>query len=124
NDTEYAFRQDSDFHYLTGFDDPDSIAVLRPNAPDGKRYLPYVRGHETRREAYEGTRPGPEGAVAQYGADAAHPNTEFFASLSRYDAPTRAFTGLLRVVEILYFSEGGASAWAKKLKAPIEPMRA
>jgi len=124
NDTEYAYRQDSDFHFLTGFDDPDSIAVLRPNAPDGKRYILYVRGHETRREAYEGTRPGPEGAVAQYGADAAHPNTEFFASLSRYDAPTRSFTGLLPGVESLYLSDGGDSAWAEKLKAAIEPMRA
>ena len=57
NDTEYPYRQDSDFHYVTGFDEPDSVAVLRPNASDGKRYLLYVRAHDPRREAYDGARP-------------------------------------------------------------------
>ena len=91
NDTEYAFRQDSDFHYVTGFDEPDAVAVLRPGAADGKRYILYVQAHDPRREAYEGTRPGPEGAMAKYGADAAFPVGEFFGSLSRYEPATRGF---------------------------------
>ena len=124
NDTEYPYRQDSDFHYVTGFDEPEATAVLRPSASDGKRYVLYVRGHDARREAYEGLRPGPEGAVAQYGADAAHPNSELFAALSRYEPPTRSFSGLLAGVETVYVSDGGDSAWAEKLKAAIEPMRA
>ena len=30
NDVYYNYRQDSDFHYLTGFGEPDSVAVLIP----------------------------------------------------------------------------------------------
>ncbi|MFM7708000.1 MAG: aminopeptidase P N-terminal domain-containing protein, partial [Gammaproteobacteria bacterium] len=33
NDVEYAYRQDSDFHYLTGFGEPESVAVLVPGRP-------------------------------------------------------------------------------------------
>src|SRR5687767_14316819 len=39
NDTEYPFRQDSDFHYLTGFDEPDSVAVLTPGHPEHRFVL-------------------------------------------------------------------------------------
>jgi Xaa-Pro aminopeptidase len=124
NDTEYAYRQDSDFHYLTGLDEPDSVAVLRPGAPDGKHYILYVRGHDLRREAYDGARPGPEGAIALYGAEAAYPIAEFFASLSRYDPATRSFAGHLSGVEAIYVSDGGDAAWADRLKAVVEPMRA
>ncbi|HEY4230046.1 MAG TPA: aminopeptidase P N-terminal domain-containing protein, partial [Thermoanaerobaculia bacterium] len=37
NDTEYTYRQDSDFYYLTGIDENDVTAVFRPNAPDKMR---------------------------------------------------------------------------------------
>jgi len=124
NDTEYPYRQDSDFHYLTGFDEPDSVAVLRPNASDGRRYLLYVRAHDARREAYDGARPGPEGAVAEYGADAAYPISDFLSSLSRYDAITRSFTGNLAGVETVYLSDAGDAAWAEKVRAVVDPMRA
>jgi Xaa-Pro aminopeptidase len=125
NDTEYAYRQDSDFHYLTGFDEPDSVAVFRPNAPDGKRYLLYVRAHDARREAYDGTRPGPEGAVAEYGADAAYPISDFLPSLSRYEATTRSFSGHLSgVVETVYLADAGDAAWADKVRGAMDPMRA
>jgi Xaa-Pro aminopeptidase len=30
NDTHYRFRQDSDFFYLTGFEEPDALAVIKP----------------------------------------------------------------------------------------------
>jgi len=43
NDTEYLYRQDSDLWYLTGIEDPDAIAVLRPNAADGKKYIVFVK---------------------------------------------------------------------------------
>ncbi|HYB52764.1 MAG TPA: aminopeptidase P N-terminal domain-containing protein, partial [Thermoanaerobaculia bacterium] len=124
NDTEYPYRQDSDFHYLTGFDEPDSVAVFRPNAPDGTRYFLYVRAHDARREAYDGARPGPEGAVAEYGADAAYPISDFLPSLSRYEATTRSFSGHLSGVETVYLSDGGDAAWTDKVRGVMEPMRA
>src|SRR5262249_26407368 len=60
HDTEYPYRQDSDFYYLTGLEEPDSIAVLRPGASNGKSYVLFVRPHDARRETWQGARPGPD----------------------------------------------------------------
>ena len=60
-DTHYRFRQDSDFRYLTGFPEPDSIAVLAPGRPEGE-YLLFVRPRDAAREIWDGYRAGPEGA--------------------------------------------------------------
>ena len=38
-DCEYPFRQDSDFWYLTGFDEPEAIALFLPHRPEGEKYL-------------------------------------------------------------------------------------
>jgi Xaa-Pro aminopeptidase len=124
NDTEYPYRQDSDFYYLTGCEEPDAVVLLRPGAPDGKPYILFVRGHDARREAYEGRRPGPEGAVSQYGADAAFPVEDFVKDLTRFDAATRAFTGYLAGADKIYLSDGGDAAWAQKLRETLEPLRA
>ena len=72
NDVEYNYRQDSDFHYLTGFDEPEAVAVLVPGRPQGE-YILFVRERNPEREIWDGKRAGPAGAVAQYGADDAFP---------------------------------------------------
>ena len=41
-DCEYPFRQDSDFWYLTGFDEPEAIALFLPHRPEGEKYLLFV----------------------------------------------------------------------------------
>jgi len=68
NDVEHEYRQDSDFFYLTGFDEPESVAVL-----DGKdRTLTlFVRPRDREREIWDGPRAGVDGARETYGADAA-----------------------------------------------------
>jgi Xaa-Pro aminopeptidase len=71
-DTEFPFRQDSDFHYLTGFDHPHAVAVLRTDG--GPAYTLFVEPRDRAAETWTGYRPGVEGAVADYGADEAHPN--------------------------------------------------
>ena len=76
NDTEYRYRQDSDFYYLTGFHEPEAIAVVAPNREEGK-YLLFVRPRDPERETWEGRRAGVEGAVSEYGADAAFKTEEF-----------------------------------------------
>ena len=124
NDVEYVYRQDSDFYYLTGWEEPDAVAVLRPNVADGKRYVLFVRGHDARREAYEGKRPGPEGAVSQFGADEAFPADEFFRGLARYEAGSRSFTGTLVGVEKVHLADGGDGPWAQKFREAVETMRA
>ncbi len=73
-DSEFPFRQDSDFHYLTGFDEPDAVCVLR-QAPE-PRYVLFVRPRDRDAEIWNGRRAGVEGACAKYGADAAYPLSE------------------------------------------------
>jgi Xaa-Pro aminopeptidase len=71
-DIEYAYRQDSHFHYLTGFPEPDSVAVLMPGRPQAE-YLLFTREHDALRESWDGARAGTDGAVERYGADDAFP---------------------------------------------------
>jgi Xaa-Pro aminopeptidase len=69
---EYAYRQDSHFHYLTGFPEPEAVAVFVPGRPHAE-YLLFVRERDLLRESWDGPRAGTDGAVAQYGADDAFP---------------------------------------------------
>jgi len=71
-DIEYAYRQDSHFYYLSGFPEPDAVAVLVPGRAQGE-YLLFVREHDALRESWDGARAGTEGAVMRYGADDAFP---------------------------------------------------
>jgi len=75
NDVSYAYRQDSDFHYLTGFPEPEAVAVLIPGREHGE-YILFVRDRDPLRETWDGRRAGPAGAVATYGADDAFPVTD------------------------------------------------
>jgi Xaa-Pro aminopeptidase len=72
NDVLYNFRQDSDFHYLTGFGEPEAVAVLIPGRPEGE-FVMFVRERNAEREIWDGKRAGPDGARADYGADDAYP---------------------------------------------------
>ncbi|MGC3980012.1 MAG: Xaa-Pro aminopeptidase [Steroidobacteraceae bacterium] len=72
NDVHYNFRPDSDFHYLTGFNEPESVAVLIPGRPRGE-FIMFVRERDPLRETWDGRRSGPEGAVKDFGADDAFP---------------------------------------------------
>ncbi len=71
-DIEYAYRQDSHFHYLSGFPEPDAVAVLVPGRPQAE-YLLFVRENDAVRESWEGPRAGTGGAVERFGADDAFP---------------------------------------------------
>jgi Xaa-Pro aminopeptidase len=71
-DIEYAYRQDSHFHYLSGFPEPDAVVVLLPGRPQAE-YLLFVREHDALRESWDGARAGTDGAVERYGADDAFP---------------------------------------------------
>jgi Xaa-Pro aminopeptidase len=79
NDVEHEWRQESDFHYLSGFDEPDSVLVLRGGTEP--RFVLFVRPRDPEREAWDGPRAGVEGAVADYGADAAFPLEELAKEL-------------------------------------------
>ncbi|MBK7252159.1 MAG: Xaa-Pro aminopeptidase [Gammaproteobacteria bacterium] len=74
-DVEYPYRQDSDFHYLTGFGEPEAVAVLVPGREQAE-YILFVRERDAARETWDGRRAGPEGATARFGADDAFPVTD------------------------------------------------
>ena len=71
-DTLYPYRQDSDFHYLCGFPEPEAVLVLIPGRSQGQ-FILFCRERDRERETWDGYRAGPEGACEQYGADDAFP---------------------------------------------------
>ena len=71
-DVEFPFRADSDFYYLTGFHEPDAVAVLIPGRPHGE-YLLFCRERDPEMETWTGKRAGTQGAVDDFDADDAFP---------------------------------------------------
>ena len=92
SDVEHDFRQDSTFFYLTGFEEPDSVLVLRPDA-DAPTTL-FVRPRDKAAETWTGRRAGVAGAVDLFGMDAAFPADQLATELARlFDGAERlAFT--------------------------------
>jgi Xaa-Pro aminopeptidase len=74
-DVEFPFRPDSDFYYLTGFPEPEAVAVLAPHRPQGE-YLLFCRERDPEREVWDGLRAGLEGAIETYGASDAFPYSD------------------------------------------------
>ncbi len=71
-DVEYRYRQDSDFYYLTGFAEPEAVAVLAPGRASGE-FLLFCRERNRDKEKWDGARSGQDGAIRNYGADDAFP---------------------------------------------------
>lgn len=124
-DVEYTYRQDSDFHYLTGFGEPDAVAVLLPGREEGP-YVLFVRPRDTAREAWEGRRAGPAGARRDYGADEAHPIEDL----------DKVLPGLIEGRTLVYYTTGTypdfdrrVMGWMSGLRnrsqsAPVRPPQA
>ncbi len=72
NDSEYPFRQNSDFYYLTGLDEPDAVLVLTPEHPDHRCVL-FLRERDRAMEIWNGRRLGVEAACERLGVDRAWP---------------------------------------------------
>ncbi|MEG3910336.1 aminopeptidase P N-terminal domain-containing protein [Microcoleus sp. w2-18bC1] len=83
NDVEYAYRQDSDFFYLTGFNEAAAVAVLAPHHEEHKFVL-FVQPKDLEKETWHGYRAGVEGAKELYGADEAFPINELAEKLPTY----------------------------------------
>lgn len=82
NDVEHEYRQDSDFYYLSGFDEPESVLVL--STVRAERYTLFVRPRDPERETWDGPRAGVDGATKHFGADAAHPIAELAGRFPDY----------------------------------------
>jgi Xaa-Pro aminopeptidase len=95
NDVLYHYRPDSDFFYLTGFAEPESVAVLVPGRAHGE-YVLFVRDRDPARETWDGRRAGPDGATRDHGADDAFPIADIDDILP----------GLLENCERVYYTMG------------------
>ena len=117
-----AYRPDSNFWYLTGFSEPDAIAVFRPGALEGKRYTLFVKPKSWAEERWTGRRAGVEGAKSEFRADAAYPVADF-------QKESRA---LLAGAKALYYADARdkdfreklVSAWQALAAAGPEPLPA
>jgi Xaa-Pro aminopeptidase len=88
NDVEHEYRQDSDFYYLTGFDEPDSVLLLTTEHGQ-HRTVVFVRKRDKERETWDGPRAGIEGAKDLLDADAAFPIGELEERLPDYLSDVR-----------------------------------
>ncbi len=112
-DTEYHFRQDSDFYYLTGFDEPDAVLVLLPERPHGE-YVLFCRDRDPAKEIWDGYRAGPDGACEKFGADDAFP----------IDDIDEILPGLLEGRERMYYSLGRDADFDGRLMSWVDGLRA
>lgn len=103
-DVEHPYHQDSDFLYLTGFPEPEAVCLLLPGHPKHEFVL-FVRPHDPERETWTGRRAGVEGAVADYGAQVAHP-------IDKLDAHIGAYAGER---DRLYYRSGRDAAFDRRV---------
>ncbi len=83
-DCEYPFRQDSNFWYLTGFDEPDAVALFLSHKPKGERFILFVAPKDVLSEVWHGFRWGLDGAEKEFNADKAHSINELKDLLPDY----------------------------------------
>src|SRR3546814_599601 len=86
-DTHYPYRQDCDRLCLAGFPEPEAVLVLVRGRKHGENLL-FCRDRDPAREAWDGPRAGPEGAVDGYGMDDAYPIADIDEILPRSDKHT------------------------------------
>lgn len=111
-DVDYPFRQDSDFFYLTGFAEPESVLVLLPGRKLGQ-YILFCRDRDPAMELWDGYRAGPEGACSEYGADDAFPISDIDDILP----------GLLEGRERVYYAMGRHDDFDRKVMQWINVIR-
>ncbi|HXP93716.1 MAG TPA: aminopeptidase P N-terminal domain-containing protein [Candidatus Binatia bacterium] len=111
-DTHYEFRQDSDFFYLTGFNEPDAVLILAPQR-DAERDVLFLRPRDRSKEIWDGKRLGVEDAPAALGVDAAHAIDELDAKLPE----------MLVGHEMLYYALGRDEAFDRRMLAALERAR-
>ncbi|MBI4230717.1 MAG: aminopeptidase P N-terminal domain-containing protein, partial [Planctomycetes bacterium] len=105
-DTNYPFRQESSFYYLTGFTEPGSVCVLT-GAHEKERFVLFVRPRDPEAEMWNGRRAGIEGARERFGADAAYPIEKLAEMLPEY----------LKGAQVVYYAFGQAHFDPKMLSA-------
>jgi Xaa-Pro aminopeptidase len=112
-DVEYPYRQDSDFHYLTGFDEPEAVAVFAPGRKQGE-YILFCREFDREKAIWTGRHAGLEGARNAFGADEAFPIDEL----------DKVLPGLLENRERVYFPIGHDPKIDRQVFSAVNNVRA
>ncbi|MBQ5941577.1 MULTISPECIES: Xaa-Pro aminopeptidase [unclassified Massilia] len=115
SDTEYPYRHDSYFYYLTGFSEPESVLVLLAAQGDQPaRSILFCREKNLEREIWDGFRYGPEAARIAFGMDEAYPIGELDAKMA----------SLLANVPALYYALGHSAALDAQVAGWLKAVRA
>ncbi len=112
-DTDYPFRQDSDFMYLSGFNEPEAFVVLLPGRAQGE-FIMFCRGRDREREIWDGYRAGPEGVCKNFSADEAFPINDIDDILP----------GLIEGRERVYYAVGQDQALDSRVMGWVNAVRA
>jgi Xaa-Pro aminopeptidase len=111
-DTEYPFRQDSDFYYLSGFGEPDAVLVLLPGRRHGQ-FIVFCRERDPGMELWNGYRAGPEGVCERHGADDAFPVGDIDDILP----------GLIEGRDRVYYSMGRSAEFDRQIMGWVNSIR-
>ncbi len=112
-DTEFPFRPDSDFFYLTGFAEPEAVAILIPGRPQGE-FIVFCRERDPTKETWTGRRAGPEGVMERFGADDAFPIADL----------DDIMPGLLENRAKVFYSLGADSEFDQRVLGWVNGLRA
>lgn len=111
-DVDYIYRGDSNFHYLSGFDEPESVIVIVPGRAHGE-YLLFCRERDLDKEIWNGYRAGQKGAIEQYGADDSYP----------YSDLNDILPGLLEGKEKVYYTMGNRYGFDQRMVGWLNHLR-
>ena len=111
-DVDYHYRSSSNFHYLSGFDEPESVIVIIPGRPYGE-YLLFCRERDLSKEIWDGYRSGQEGALEQYGADDSYPISDLDDILP----------GLLEGKEKVFYTMGNIPSFDQRMVGWLNHLR-
>lgn len=113
SDVHHPFRQESNFYYLTGLEEPEAFLVLAPGKSGSYRTILFVLPRDPERELWEGERYGVEGALSVFGADEAYPSHELDKHLPH----------LLQDAEKVFYRMGHDSVMDTRILQALESHR-
>ena len=111
-DVDYPYRSDSNFHYLSGFDEPESVIVIVPGRPHGE-YLLFCRERKLEKEIWNGYRAGQEGAIKNFNADDSYPISDLDDILP----------GLLEEREKVFYTMGNIASFDQRIVGFLNHLR-
>jgi Xaa-Pro aminopeptidase len=111
-DVDYPYRSDSNFYYLSGFDEPESVIVIVPGRPHGE-YLLFCRERKLEKEIWDGYRAGQEGAITNFNADDSYPISDLDDILP----------GLLEDREKVFYTMGNIASFDQRVVGFLNHLR-